>query len=54
MRVYDQDGTKVIYNGVPVGDYKAPIVEGYFQAIDAIMSQGKDPLVGWQDANLLQ
>lgn len=39
VREFVQDGTRVIYNGTPVGEYRQPIVEAFFQAMDAILSQ---------------
>ncbi len=39
VREYVQDGTRVIYNGLPVGRYRGPIVEAFFQAIDSVLSQ---------------
>jgi protoheme ferro-lyase len=32
-------GTHIIYNGVPVGHYNAPIIEAHFEAIDSILSR---------------
>jgi hypothetical protein len=34
-------GTHVIYNGVPVGRYNAPIIEAHFEAMDSILARGK-------------
>ena len=39
VREFVQDGTRVIYNGTPVGPYRQPIVEAFFQAMDAVLSQ---------------
>lgn len=39
VREYVQDGTRVIYNGTPVGRYREPIVEAFFQAMDSVLSQ---------------
>ncbi len=39
VREYVQDGTRVIYNGLPVGRYRGPIVEAFFQAMDSVLSQ---------------
>lgn len=39
VREYVQDGTRVIYNGLPVGRYREPVVEAFFQAMDSILSQ---------------
>jgi protoheme ferro-lyase len=36
-REFDVQGTRVIYNGVPVGRYNAPIVEAHFQSMDSIL-----------------
>ena len=33
----------MIYNGVPVGKYKTPIVQAYVQALDTVLSQGLEP-----------
>lgn len=45
-RTFDIDGTKVIYNGLPVGRYNAPIVEAFYQALDTILSRSLDPVSG--------
>jgi len=39
VREFQQGGTRVIYNGTPVGRYGEPIVEAFFQAMDTILSQ---------------
>ena len=39
VREYVQDGTRVIYNGTPVGRYSGPVVEAFFLAMDSILSQ---------------
>ena len=39
VREFVQDGTRVIYNGTPVGRYRTPIVEAFFQAMDSILAQ---------------
>jgi len=39
VREYVQDGTRVIYNGTPVGRYRGPIVEAFFQAMDSVLSR---------------
>jgi hypothetical protein len=39
-----QDGTRVIYNGVPAGEYSEPVAEAYAQAMDSILSQGLSPI----------
>jgi protoheme ferro-lyase len=38
-REFQIEGTRVIYNGLPVGRYNAPIIEAHFQAIDSILAQ---------------
>jgi len=43
-REFDVEGTTVIYNGVPVGEYNAPIIDAYTQALDAILSLGIQPV----------
>jgi len=43
VREFDVEGTRVIYNGVPVGDYNKPIINAYSQALDAILSRGLKP-----------
>ena len=45
-RSYVQDGTTVVYNGVPVGKYNEPIIQAYVTALDEILSQGLTPLDG--------
>ncbi len=35
-----QDGTTVIYGGVPAEQYSGPIIEAFFLALDSIVSQG--------------
>ena len=37
QRSFMQGGTKVIYNGVPVGKYNKPIREAFFIALDSIL-----------------
>ena len=39
VREYVQDGTRIIYNGLPVGRYRGPLVEAFFQAMDVVLSQ---------------
>jgi len=39
VREFVQDGTRVIYNGLPVGRYRGPVVEAFFQAMDSVLSQ---------------
>ena len=36
-REFVVQGTRVIYNGLPVGRYNAPIVEAHFQAMDSVL-----------------
>jgi hypothetical protein len=36
-----QGKTTVIYNGVPVGKYRKPVVEAYCQSLDSILSRAK-------------
>lgn len=36
------EGTTIVYNGVPAIKYNAPLIEGYTQALDEILSQGGD------------
>jgi hypothetical protein len=43
-REFDVEGTTVIYNGVPAGDYNKPIIEAYALALDSILSQGLEPV----------
>jgi hypothetical protein len=43
---WDVEGTKVIYNGVPVGEHNKPVIEAVFQSIDEILSQGMTPADG--------
>jgi hypothetical protein len=49
-REFDVEGTTVIYNGVPAGDYNKPIIEAYAQALDAILSKGLQPVVATRTA----
>ena len=52
-REFNIEGTRVIYNGVPAGDYNQPIIEAYTQALDSILSQGLTPLsIAAVDSNL--
>ena len=39
VREYVQDGTRVIYNGTPVGRYRGPIVDAFFQAMDSVLQR---------------
>ena len=39
-RTMMQDGTTVIYGGVPAEQYSGPIIEAFFLALDSIVSQG--------------
>lgn len=43
-RTFDIEGTKIIYNGLPVGKYNKPIVEAFYQAIDAVLSRSLLPV----------
>ena len=45
-RTFDIEGTKVIYNGLPVGKYNTPIIEAFFQAIDSVLSRSLTPVSG--------
>lgn len=51
-KTFDVEGTKVIYNGLPVGKYNKPIVEAYFQAMDAILARSLTPLDAKSDVAL--
>ncbi len=42
-RTFKVENTEVIYNGLPVGKYNAPIVDAYVQAIDSVLSKNKTP-----------
>lgn len=42
-RTFKVENTEVIYNGLPVGKYNAPIVEAYTQAIDQVLSKSMKP-----------
>ena len=42
-RTFKVENTEVIYNGLPVGKYNAPIVDAYFQAIDSVLSKSMKP-----------
>ena len=44
-RTMVQDGTTVIYGGVPAEQYSDPIIEAFFMALDSILSQGMTPKV---------
>jgi protoheme ferro-lyase len=39
-RTFKIENTTVIYNGLPVGRYNAPLIEAYAQAIDSVLSKG--------------
>jgi protoheme ferro-lyase len=39
-----QDGTTVIYGGVAAEQFSGPIIEAFYQALDAIVSQGMTPV----------
>jgi protoheme ferro-lyase len=38
-REFLEGGTHIIYNGLPVGRYNAPIVAAHFQAIDSVLAR---------------
>jgi protoheme ferro-lyase len=38
-REYEVDGTRLIYNGVPVGRYNGPIIAAFVQALDSVLSR---------------
>jgi hypothetical protein len=38
-REFLEGGTRIIYNGLPVGRYNAPIIEAHFQAIDSVLAK---------------
>lgn len=38
-RTFKIENTELIYNGLPVGKYNAPIIEAYTQAIDSVLSK---------------
>ncbi len=42
-REFFVDGTQVIYNGLPVGKYNKPIIEAFYQAMDSVLKQRKNP-----------
>lgn len=42
-REVEHGGTRLIYNGVPVGTYNEPLIRAYVEAIDDVMSQGSQP-----------
>ena len=39
-RRMEQDGTIVIYGGVPAEQYSGPIIEAFYMALDSIVAQG--------------
>ena len=41
-REFFVDGTRVIYNGLPVGKYNKPIIEAFYQAMDSVLQQRKN------------
>ncbi|MBL8645083.1 MAG: hypothetical protein JNK21_14205, partial [Rhodospirillaceae bacterium] len=49
-RSFKIEKTEVIYNGLPVGKYNAPIIEAYAQAIDTVLSKSLKPLNQVADA----
>jgi hypothetical protein len=42
-RTFKIDNTELIYNGLPVGKYNAPIIEAYTQSIDSVLSKSMKP-----------
>lgn len=42
-RTMVQDGTTVIYGGVPAEQYSGPIIEAFYMALDSIISQSMTP-----------
>ncbi|MFO1427930.1 MAG: ferrochelatase [Steroidobacteraceae bacterium] len=44
-REFVVEGTHVIYNGVPVGRFNAPIIEAHYEAMDSILSRAHGPAV---------
>ncbi len=38
-REFLEGGTRIVYNGLPVGRYNAPIVAAHFQAIDSVLAR---------------
>ena len=41
-REFFVDGTRVIYNGLPVGKYNKPIIEAFYQTMDSVLQQRKN------------
>lgn len=39
VRKFRQGNTTIIYNGLPMGSYNEPIIEGHFQQIDSVLSK---------------
>ncbi|MDJ0926764.1 MAG: hypothetical protein QNJ73_03850 [Gammaproteobacteria bacterium] len=44
-RQIEHEGTIIIYNGVPVGNYNEPLIRAYVEAIDQVLSQRRGSLV---------
>jgi protoheme ferro-lyase len=42
-REYLVQGTRLIYNGVPVGRYNAPIIEAFVEALESVLSLSAGP-----------
>jgi len=42
-REYVVDGTHLIYNGVPVGRYNAPVIAAFVEALDSVLARGRRP-----------
>jgi protoheme ferro-lyase len=42
-REYVVEGTRIIYNGVPVGRYNGPIIAAFVEALDSVLSAGSSP-----------
>ncbi len=38
-REFVEGGTRIIYNGLPVGRYSEPIIEAHFRAIDSVLAR---------------
>ncbi|MCB2107947.1 MAG: hypothetical protein KDE14_09620 [Rhodobacteraceae bacterium] len=39
-RTFKVRNTEIIYNGLPVGKYNAPLIEAFYEALDSIVSKG--------------
>jgi hypothetical protein len=42
-RTFKIENTELIYNGLPVGKYNAPIIEAYAEAIDSVLAKSLKP-----------